>query len=70
MCFEYRLRLNSVRINSVFRGAESYKSSSRARRDLLYGVLNVTVAWNKIVWIEREEMFRIMCIKVVIQGKR
>ena len=52
------------------RGVKSKKISSHPGRDVLKSVLKVRNAWGKVEWVEREEELSIICIKVVVEGKR
>jgi len=52
------------------RGVKSKKISSHPGRNVLKSVLKVRNARVKVEWVKREEELSIICVKVVVEGKR
>jgi len=52
------------------RGVKSKKISSHPGKDVLKSVLKVRNAWVKVKWVKREEKLSIICVKVVVEGKK
>ena len=52
------------------RGVKSKKINSHPGRDVSKSVLKVRNAWVKVEWVKREEELSIICVKVVVEGKK
>ena len=52
------------------RGVKSKKISSHPGRDVLKSVLKVRNALVEVEWVKREEELSIICVKMVVEGKR